>query len=65
MAYNTFVSKILGLLASAGIDPATASFENDGGRYVAKADGITIIGNRICPKVTVRYNNCHQMMATI
>lgn len=48
MSYKTFCNKTKELVKKSGILSPVRFFIHDDGRYFAKCDGVTIIGNSIC-----------------
>lgn len=53
MSYKSFCDKVRELVKKSGVKNPVRFFIHDDGRYFAKCDGITIIGNSISKSVWV------------
>lgn len=67
MSYDAFKQKVNALISKAGGGiKVQFSTDDDSGRHYANlSDGTTIIGNRSCFRVSVRWGSGHQGIASI
>ena len=67
MSFEMFQSKIRSLINKAGGDISVEfSTDTDTGKHFANcSDGTTIIGNRACLRVEVRWGSGHKSLATV
>lgn len=63
MSYDVFKERVKGLVNNAG---SSVSFSHEDGRHIARcSDGVTIIGNTVCPRVLVQWGSGHSAYTTI
>jgi hypothetical protein len=63
MSYDVFKERVRGLVNRSG---SKVSFHHEDGRHIARcSDGVTIIGNVLCPRVLVKWGSGHTAYATI
>ena len=56
MSFEMFCKKVKSLVKNAGISELPMFSEEDDGRFVAKCDGVTIVGNSSNKSVKVSWN---------
>lgn len=63
MSYDVFKERVRGLVNRSG---SKVSFHHEDGKHIACcSDGVTIIGNVLCPRVLVKWGSGHTAYATI
>lgn len=63
MSYDVFQEQIKGLVKCSG---SKVSFSHEDGKHIARcSNGVTIVGNTICPKVLVKWGSGHTAYAKI
>lgn len=63
MSYARFCKKVKALVSDAGGFPVI--FRHEDGKHIAWSDDITIIGNTVSPRVTIRWGSGHIATASI
>ena len=60
MSYDVFKERVRGLVNRSG---SKVSFHHEDGKHIARcSDGVTIIGNVLCPRVLVKWGSGHTLM---
>ena len=63
MSYDVFKERVKGLAKRSG---SKVSFSHEDGKHIARcSDGVTIVGNKFCPNVLVKWGSGHTAHATI
>ena len=63
MSYDVFKERVRGLTNRSG---SKVIFSHEDGKHIARcSDGVTIIGNVLCPRVLVKWGSGHSAYATI
>lgn len=65
MTETWFQNRVTRLAEKSGIPSDLVHFEREDGKYIARIDGILIMGNSISSKVTVCFGSGHKAMAAI
>ena len=63
MSYDVFKERVKGIVKRSG---SKVSFSHENGKHIARcSDGVTIVGNKYCPNVLVKWGSGHTAYANI